>query len=246
MPEVSASQVSVDDGRGFGQAPGRSSRRLARSVGLSRIRRRAGSGADPLLPPRPAPRGCRAAGAAAGRPVPHRAHRGPPGGRPRDGVLAEFRTFTGSAAGCPVSAVSSGIGGPSVAIAVEELAPLGVRTIVRVGTCGALQPGIGLGDLVIATAAVRSEATPDSYLPAPFPRSPIATWSRRWSRRRGRRACPTTPGSCAASTASTPRSRPVPCRCGPHSSRNSRCGSGPGCSAATWSRPRCSSCPIIK
>ena len=81
----------------------------------------------------------------------------------------EFRTFTGSAAGCPVSAVSSGIGGPSVAIAVEELAPLGVRTIVRVGTCGALQPGIGLGDLVIATAAVRSEATPDSYLPRAFP-----------------------------------------------------------------------------
>lgn len=81
----------------------------------------------------------------------------------------EFRTFTGCAGGHPVSAVSSGIGGPSVAIAVEELAPLGVRTIVRVGTCGALQPEVALGDLVIATSAVRSEATPDSYLPRAFP-----------------------------------------------------------------------------
>ncbi|MBO0702406.1 MAG: nucleoside phosphorylase [Candidatus Dormibacteraeota bacterium] len=81
----------------------------------------------------------------------------------------EFRTFTGLAGGHPVSAVSSGIGGPSVAIAVEELAPLGVHTIIRVGTCGALQPGIALGDLVIATAAVRSEGTPDSYVPRAFP-----------------------------------------------------------------------------
>lgn len=81
----------------------------------------------------------------------------------------EFRTFTGLAGGYPVSAVSSGIGGPSVAIAVEELAPLGVRTIIRVGTCGGLQPGIAVGDLLIATAAVRSEGTPDSYVPRAFP-----------------------------------------------------------------------------
>lgn len=81
----------------------------------------------------------------------------------------EFRTFTGRAGGRPVSTVSSGIGGASVAIAVEELAPLGVRTIIRVGTGGALQPGIAVGDLVIATGAVRSEGTPDSYVPRAFP-----------------------------------------------------------------------------
>ncbi len=81
----------------------------------------------------------------------------------------EFRTFTGRAGGHPVSAVSSGIGGPSTAIAVEELAALGVHTIVRVGTCGALQPEVVLGDLVIATAAVRSEGTSDSYVPRSFP-----------------------------------------------------------------------------
>ncbi|MGH7912526.1 MAG: nucleoside phosphorylase [Candidatus Dormibacteraceae bacterium] len=81
----------------------------------------------------------------------------------------EFRTFTGGVEGRPVSAVSSGIGGPSVAIAVEELSQLGVETIVRVGTCGALQPEIALGDLVVATGAVRSEATPDAYVPRAYP-----------------------------------------------------------------------------
>lgn len=81
----------------------------------------------------------------------------------------EFRSFTGRTGGHPVSTVSSGIGGPSVAIAIEELAPLGVRTVIRVGTCGALQPGIAVGDLVIATGAVRSEGTPDNYVPRAFP-----------------------------------------------------------------------------
>jgi uridine phosphorylase len=81
----------------------------------------------------------------------------------------EFRTFTGRAGGHLVSAVSSGIGGPSTAIAVEGLAALGVHAIIRVGTCGALQPGVALGDLVIATATVRSEGTPDTYLPRSFP-----------------------------------------------------------------------------
>ena len=57
----------------------------------------------------------------------------------------EYRTFTGSVAGAPVSAISSGMGGPSAAIGVEELAELGAHTFLRVGTCGAGQPGIRLG-----------------------------------------------------------------------------------------------------
>jgi uridine phosphorylase len=81
----------------------------------------------------------------------------------------EYRTFTGHIAGTPVSTCSSGIGGPSMAIAVEELGELGVHTFIRVGTCGAAQPGIRLGDLVIATGAVRSEGTPDAYVPREFP-----------------------------------------------------------------------------
>jgi uridine phosphorylase len=81
----------------------------------------------------------------------------------------EFRTFTGHVGDTLVSTCSSGIGGPSMAIAVEELGELGVHTFLRVGTCGAAQRGIRLGDLVIATGAVRSEGTPDGYVPREYP-----------------------------------------------------------------------------
>ena len=81
----------------------------------------------------------------------------------------EYRTFTGHVAGTPVSTCSSGIGGPSMAIAVEELGELGVHTFIRVGTCGAAQTGIRLGDVVIGIGAVRSEGTPDAYVPREFP-----------------------------------------------------------------------------
>ncbi len=81
----------------------------------------------------------------------------------------EYRTFTGTVDGVAVSSTSSGIGGPSAAIAVEELSELGTHTFLRVGTCGAAQPGIRMGDLVIATGAVRTEGTPDAYVPKAFP-----------------------------------------------------------------------------
>jgi len=81
----------------------------------------------------------------------------------------EYRTFTGSLGGVPVSTISSGMGGPSVAIAVEELGELGVHTFLRVGTCGAAQPEIKMGDLVIAIGSVRSEGTPNGYVPPEYP-----------------------------------------------------------------------------
>ena len=81
----------------------------------------------------------------------------------------EYRTFTGTVSGVPVSAMSTGMGGPSVAIGVEELNELGVHTLLRVGTCGAAQPEIKMGDLVIAHGAVRSEGTPNGYVPQEFP-----------------------------------------------------------------------------
>lgn len=64
---------------------------------------------------------------------------------------------------------STGIGGPSAAIAVEELYMAGVRTFIRVGTCGAMQVGIKGGDLIIASAAVRQEGTSLHYAPAEYP-----------------------------------------------------------------------------
>lgn len=81
----------------------------------------------------------------------------------------EYRTFTGKLGGVPVSTMSTGMGGPSVAIAIEELSELGVHTFLRVGTCGAAQPEIKMGDLVIAHASVRSEGTPNGYVPPEYP-----------------------------------------------------------------------------
>ena len=81
----------------------------------------------------------------------------------------EYRTFTGTIDGVNVSTMSTGMGGPSVAIGLEELHELGVHTVLRVGTCGALQPGVKMGDLVIALGAVRSEGTPDGYVPKEYP-----------------------------------------------------------------------------
>lgn len=81
----------------------------------------------------------------------------------------EFTTYTGSLDGAQVSVTSTGIGGPSTAIAVEELIKVGARTLVRVGTCGALDPRLGIGDVVVAQAAARGDGTPDHYAPAGFP-----------------------------------------------------------------------------
>ena len=81
----------------------------------------------------------------------------------------EYRTFTGRLDGVRVSTMSTGMGGPSTAIGVEELNELGVHTFLRVGTCGAAQPEVKLGDLVIALASVRSEGTPDGYIPKEYP-----------------------------------------------------------------------------
>ena len=81
----------------------------------------------------------------------------------------EYVTWTGTLDGVMVSATSSGIGGPSTAIAVEELSLCGVDTFVRVGTCGGIQPEVKSGDLVIATGAVRMEGTSREYAPIEYP-----------------------------------------------------------------------------
>ena len=81
----------------------------------------------------------------------------------------EFTTYTGELDGRPISVCSTGIGSPSTAIAVEELAASGARTFVRVGTTGSIQPDVRFGDLVVATGAVRDEGTTPSYVPLAYP-----------------------------------------------------------------------------
>jgi len=81
----------------------------------------------------------------------------------------EFTTWTGTLDGVLVSATSTGIGGPSTAIAVEELCNLGAHTLIRVGTCGGMQPAVNWGQVVLAQAAVRDEGTTLQYVPPGYP-----------------------------------------------------------------------------
>ncbi len=84
----------------------------------------------------------------------------------------EYRTVTGTYKGIRVSATSTGIGCPSASIAVEELANIGVRGFVRVGSTGALQPHLRIGDLIISTGSMRNEGTTNFYVPPAFPAVP--------------------------------------------------------------------------
>ncbi len=81
----------------------------------------------------------------------------------------EFRTFTGKVGVVPISVTSTGIGCPSTAIAVEELARCGADTFIRVGTAGGVSPRIKTGEVVIANAAVREEGTSIHYVPLGYP-----------------------------------------------------------------------------
>ena len=81
----------------------------------------------------------------------------------------EYITYTGTLDGEKVSVTSTGIGGPSAAIAMEELYRCGADTFVRIGTCGGMQPEVKSGDIVIATGAIRMEGTSREYAPIEFP-----------------------------------------------------------------------------
>ncbi len=81
----------------------------------------------------------------------------------------EYLTYSGKYKGVFISATSTGIGAPSTAIAVEELARVGSDTFIRVGTTGALRRGIGVGDLIISTGAVRLEGTSKQYVIPEYP-----------------------------------------------------------------------------
>ena len=81
----------------------------------------------------------------------------------------EFCIYTGTLLGETVSVCSTGIGGPSAAIAMEELAAIGADTFIRVGTCGGIDLDVRSGDIVVATGAVRMEGTSREYAPIEFP-----------------------------------------------------------------------------
>ena len=84
----------------------------------------------------------------------------------------EYVTYTGTLSGEKVSVTSTGIGGPSAAIAIEELSKCGAHTFIRVGTCGGMQKEVMGGDIVIATGAIRMEGTSREFAPIEYPAVP--------------------------------------------------------------------------
>ena len=84
----------------------------------------------------------------------------------------EYKSYIGELSGEKVIVMSTGMGGPSAAIGVEELYSLGVDTFIRVGTCGGMQKEVISGDLVIATGSIRMEGTSREYAPIEFPAVP--------------------------------------------------------------------------
>lgn len=85
------------------------------------------------------------------------------------GMNREYNIYTGTLLGEKVSVCSTGIGGPSAAIAMEELHNIGADTFLRVGTCGGIDLDVKSGDIVVATGAIRFEHTSTEYAPLEFP-----------------------------------------------------------------------------
>ena len=84
----------------------------------------------------------------------------------------EFNIYTGTLLGERVSVCSTGIGGPSAVIAMEELHQIGADTFLRTGTCGGIDLDVRSGDIVVATGAIRYEHTSQEYAPLEYPAVP--------------------------------------------------------------------------
>ena len=88
------------------------------------------------------------------------------------GMNREYNIYTGTLLGEKVTVCSTGIGGPSASIAMEELAAIGAHTFIRIGTCGGIDMNVQPGDVVIANGAIRYEHTSLEYAPIEFPAVP--------------------------------------------------------------------------
>ncbi len=84
----------------------------------------------------------------------------------------EYEIWTGSLEGEKVSVISTGMGGPSAAIGMEELKMIGADTFIRIGTCGGIDPRLEPGSLIIPTGAIRKDGTGREYAPVEFPAVP--------------------------------------------------------------------------
>ena len=145
----------------------------------------------------------------------------------------EFNIYTGTLLGEKVSVCSTGIGGPSAVIALEELCAIGGDTFVRTGTCGGIKLEVQSNDLVIATGAVRHEGASREYAPIEFPAVPdyeVLSALVDTAKALGHPWC----SARTPSMASTP---PAGCRCPMSWKPSGRPGSAWGCWPARWSLP---------
>ena len=124
----------------------------------------------------------------------------------------EFVTYTGTLEGETVSVTSTGIGGPSAAIAMEELFKAGAHTFIRVGTCGGIDTEVQSGDLVIATGAVRAEGTSREYARSNIRQSQTWMWSAHCERQPGIRQSDSIRALCRARTPFTDSTSRRSCR----------------------------------
>jgi uridine phosphorylase len=85
------------------------------------------------------------------------------------GRFREFHTYQGAWRGTPLTITSHGVGGAGAAVAFEELAQGGAKTVIRLGTCGSNLPDVRSGGLLIATAAIREDGITDKLAPASYP-----------------------------------------------------------------------------
>ena len=123
----------------------------------------------------------------------------------------EHRTMVGTYQGRQITATSTGMGCPSTAIAAEELARVGVTSMIRVGSTAALQPGINPGDLIVSQGSFRNDGTSDAYVPKGYPAVPdleITLRLEQEARELGR-PTPTSPCTLASMSPMT-RSTPSP------------------------------------
>lgn len=101
----------------------------------------------------------------------------------------EYVTYTGTLDGVKVSVTSTGIGGPSASIAMEELYRCGADTFIRIGTCGGIQTEVKSGDIVVATGAVRMEGTSREYAPIEYPAVPDLRVTNALAEAAGQKGC---------------------------------------------------------
>lgn len=88
------------------------------------------------------------------------------------GFNREYRCMTGTYKGVKILAISTGMGGASTAIAIEELKNIGVEAMIRIGSCGAVQPFVKVGDLVLVSGAVRDDGASQTYINLKYPAVP--------------------------------------------------------------------------